>query len=598
MKKIRDKFMNLPIRTALTIMLFPFFLFLIFCCFVFYFSGIHHYSGLVKENAQTIVHQSRDSLNREIENIQEMAEGILSARAFYNMDYNLENGNNPITPVEYLQLDTSVTHFVRHYSVYMDFGGIYLSDNSIYYWLSNQESDDSGMLRNVDYTQYLSENTLEWIQLDELLPEEMSEGKTCHFAIIKTVGDEESKVSGFGIMGIRDDVFLNQIQNSRLTFSSSMAFIRRDGEIITPDSENNTLDNLTESDRKNIEVKMKEVRGEEVLSFETGDYYVVYTPIVIKDIGILAVIPTKELYMSLNDFTHIFLFTILAAVFIFIVLYFVIPNYFSTPVMKLLGQMRQINGPNDAGMIGVDGYREINQIGTGINEMIGRIHALTESIQHEMTAKQATQLQYLFAQINPHFLYNTLDCIRELCVCRENEKAAEMIDQLAAFYRIGVSKGKSYITIEDELRHITSYLSILQTRFEDFQFRVEVPEELKYCYTLRMILQPIVENAVYHGIRPYKTDGIVEIIVRKEEELIAFHVKDDGGGIAEDVLEGICKSLDEPICEYTEKSYGVYGIKNVQDRIQLAYGKQYKIQIETEPDCGTEIIVSIPYKEK
>lgn len=173
-----------------------------------------------------------------------------------------------------------------------------------------------------------------------------------------------------------------------------------------------------------------------------------------------------------------------------------------------------------------------------------------------------------------------------------------MIDQLAAFYRIGVSKGKSYITIEDELRHITSYLSILQTRFEDFQFRVEVPEELKYCYTLRMILQPIVENAVYHGIRPYKTDGIVEIIVRKEEELIAFHVKDDGGGIAEDVLEGICKSLDEPICEYTEKSYGVYGIKNVQDRIQLAYGKQYKIQIETEPDCGTEIIVSIPYKEK
>ena len=192
-----------------------------------------------------------------------------------------------------------------------------------------------------------------------------------------------------------------------------------------------------------------------------------------------------------------------------------------------------------------------------------------------MKAKQATQLQYLFAQINPHFLYNTLDCIKELCACGENEKAEEMIEQLVVFYRIGVSKGKSYITLEEELKHISAYLSILQTRFEDFQFCIIIPDDLKQAKTLRMILQPIVENAVYHGIRPYRTDGTIQITVRRKEEDIEICVGDDGGGVAEDVLMKVRQSLDEPICEYSEKSYGVYGLKNVQDRIQIAYGKQY-----------------------
>ena len=173
-----------------------------------------------------------------------------------------------------------------------------------------------------------------------------------------------------------------------------------------------------------------------------------------------------------------------------------------------------------------------------------------------------------------------------------------MIEQLAVFYRIGVSKGKSYIPLEDELKHVSAYLSILQTRFEDFQFFIELPEELKSACVLRMILQPIVENAVYHGIRPYRTDGTVRIAAVKEGGNVEIHVKDDGGGVAEDILLKVRKSLDEPICEYSEKSYGVYGLKNVQDRIQIAYGKQYKIRVETEIDCGTEVILTIPYEEE
>ena len=112
-----------------------------------------------------------------------------------------------------------------------------------------------------------------------------------------------------------------------------------------------------------------------------------------------------------------------------------------------------------------------------------------------------------------------------------------------------------------------------------------------------MVLQPIVENALYHGIRPYRTDGTILVKANRCGKCVEITVSDDGGGIAEDVLMKIRNSLDEPICDYSESSLGVYGLKNVQDRIQIAYGREYRIRIETELDCGTDVILTLPYEE-
>lgn len=599
MKKGKKRIENLPIRTVLFITLFPFFVFLIICCGIFYIAGGQHYSNLVKDNAQTIVEQSRDALNNEIQNVKETVEGLLATKYFYNMDANLKKDIDPITPTDYLQLSNNITEFMQNYSVYMDFTGMYLQNNSIYYWRSNTGYSKHDLMRAIDIECYADYSTLDWVVVENLLLDASTiEELPCRFALIQALGDKASSVNGFVLFGIRDELFFNQIQNSRLTSHSSMAFIQQDGKIISNEYGKSTLAQLEESDIKKIREKIGETQSNDVISFETGDSYVVYTPIDIENIGILAVIPTKELSMSYRDFTIVLLFFIFAVIALFVILYFAIPAFFSRPVSNLLKQMDNIQDLDDVGEIQVNGYQEIYRIGSGINRMLERIRALTESIQREMTAKQTTQLQYLFAQINPHFLYNTLDSIKELSACNENRKAEEMIDQLAVFYRIGVSKGKSFITVEDEIRHMSSYLSILQTRYEDFQFSVNLPEELKQCITLRMILQPIVENAVYHGLRPYRTDGTVTIRVIKVENQIEYHISDDGLGFSEDVLKKVRKSLSEPICNYSEKSYGVYGLKNIQDRIQLAYGNNYKIQIESEEDYGTEIIVTIPYEEK
>ena len=271
---------------------------------------------------------------------------------------------------------------------------------------------------------------------------------------------------------------------------------------------------------------------------------------------------------------------------------------FTNPVYQLLDTMQEFGKGNYEVKAAENGIGELKTLSAHFNIMAEKLQNQMGEIRRNEREKRKMEKKLLQSQINPHFLYNTLDCIKTLCSCNENDLAEEMLDQLVIFYRIGVSKGKSFIPLREELKHIRAYLSILQIRFDDFRFEIHMEEGLEQCVTLRMMLQPIVENALYHGIRPYRTDGTIYVDAVKKEDMVELHVKDDGGGMPEDVLEKINRSLQEPICDYSEKSYNVYGLKNVQDRIQIAYGKNYKIRIETEEDCGTEVIVTIPYEEE
>lgn len=597
-KRIQSRIADLPIRTVLTVLLFPFFVLLLVCCVAFYSSGMRQYTGLVKKNAEAVVQQCRNSLNQDLLGIEENVEGLVNQSFFYMMRENIQEGKHPIEPVDYLQMTTGFTTFLQHYSTYIDTIGLYLSDNSIYYIQSNTGSEQD-ILRNLDY-ENLEQHAYEWmwVIVSDVLPERISQRLPYDLALIYPIGSEESSVQGCLWIGIRNETYLDSIEGCKVTKGSAMTLIRSNGTCISSDkTKNGSGPILHETDIKQVENRIAGMGENDLASFDIEDRYVVYSPLAIGRVGILAVIPENELYMDFNAYKHIFLFIIAASVVLFLLLYFIIPGYFSKPVTKLLEQMQKIRKPESYQQIQVSGYREISEIGHGVNEMVDRISALTESIQKEMKAKQATQLQYLFAQINPHFLYNTLDCIKELCRCNETEKAERMISQLVVFYRIGVSKGKSFIPLEEELKHVSAYLSILQTRFEDFEFDISMEPELAECKVLRMVLQPIVENALYHGIRPYRTDGTIQVKAKKCDKCVEITVSDDGGGIAEDVLMKIRKSLDEPICDYAESSLGVYGLKNVQDRMQIAYGREYRIRIETELDCGTDVLLTLPYEE-
>jgi len=601
MKKGRKILSNMPLRVVITVMLLPFFLLIIFCCVLFYTSGVNYYATLVRENVQDVVEQTRESLNQDLNDIEDKSQGLVSQQIFFSMKKNISEGKTSMTPVDYLQLSTKFTDYLLHYSTYADSIGLFLKDNTIYYYQSNTGSTTEKP-RNFDMEKLQEcSGNLEWIYNADYVRDSENSNLSSEVSLMEVLKDSNGSVSGFFCICFRRDTFENQVKNTRLTLSSNIAVIRTNGTIlsnISSDQSESIFDKFNEAEQQEIKQKISKVEQGTFVSFEKGNYCIAYTPISIQGAGILAVIPLNEMNISYHNFVKVYLIFVIASIAIFFALYFYIPRYFSNPITSLIGQMNKIYTLKEREEIHVYGALEIIQIEQGINSLLNRIQSLNESMELEMKAKQATQLQYLFAQINPHFLYNTLDCIKELNACNKYHDAEKMLDQLAIFYRIGVSKGKSFIPLKEEMKHVDVYLAILQTRFEDFQYSVELPEELNQCYVLRMILQPIAENAVGHGLRPTRLDGNIKIYVERYNNQIKIHVKDDGGGISEDVLEQIQKSLAEPICEYTEKSYGVYGLKNVQDRIQIAYGSEYGIQIETSIDCGTEVTITMPFEEK
>ena len=203
-------------------------------------------------------------------------------------------------------------------------------------------------------------------------------------------------------------------------------------------------------------------------------------------------------------------------------------------------------------------------------------------------------MNILYEQINPHFLYNALDTIYQLCDMGEVQNAKEMTHALATFYRIGVSKGTNYIPLEEECIHAQVYLSILKIRFADFTYSIELPEELKNCITIKKILQPILENAIYHGIHPLcDRTGHVTIQIARCGDDIQITISDNGIGILENDLAYIQKSLNEDF--HPAKKGKIYGIKNVHARIHLTYHRHYGLTIDSLPEVGTTVTITIPF---
>ena len=192
-----------------------------------------------------------------------------------------------------------------------------------------------------------------------------------------------------------------------------------------------------------------------------------------------------------------------------------------------------------------------------------------------------TQLRMMQAQLNPHFLYNTLDIIVWM---RENEQKAEavkVVTALARFFRISLSKGKSIITVRDELEHVRNYLMIQQMRFKNkFTYTIESDDEVLELASLKLMLQPLVENAIYHGMEYMDGDGEIFVRAWQEEKELYLEVRDNGLGMTEEQVE----SLFTDTAHVASKRGSGIGVRNVNERIKLYFGAEYGLSIESEPD--------------
>lgn len=240
--------------------------------------------------------------------------------------------------------------------------------------------------------------------------------------------------------------------------------------------------------------------------------------------------------------------------------------------------------------------REMDSLVAKLNIHIEALKEEKDNVRYVQTQKRKAELKALQAQINPHFLYNTLNAITWQAADQGATEISILSQSLGRFFRISLSKGREIITIREELEHVQSYLNIQKIRYKSkINYKIDVPDDLKELYIIKLVLQPLVENAIYHGIKLKETEGFITITVCKQAEAndfpaIKICVEDNGYGIEKESLETINESLSSCIID-RETGYGIY---NVNERIKLYYGDAYGLMLESKFRQWTRSTIIIP----
>lgn len=276
-----------------------------------------------------------------------------------------------------------------------------------------------------------------------------------------------------------------------------------------------------------------------------------------------------------------------------IVISLLVSRKISRPLVELQQAMRQVDQRWGHLSVAPKGSAEIEDLAREYNALLDRIKMLTEDIAQKENAKRIFELSALQSQINPHFLYNTLDTILWLAEFGENDKVVEVSKALGEMLRLSLDIRQSLVPLRQELAHTENYLKIQRQRYEDkISYHIEGEEELLTLSVPKLILQPIVENAIYHGIRPKKGAGRIEIFYRREGEELLLSVLDDGIGFSEgDLREGEDKNR-------IKTRLGGIGLKNVDQRIKILQGEEYGIRVEKREGGGTLVCYRLKIMEQ
>ncbi len=241
-------------------------------------------------------------------------------------------------------------------------------------------------------------------------------------------------------------------------------------------------------------------------------------------------------------------------------------------------------------------YRdEVGQLGNQFNRMIVRIDHLIQDIYVMETKKKEAELHALQSQINPHFMYNTLESIRMAAELNDDQIAADMIAILGKLLRYSISDLHEEVTLENEILHMRNYVEMLNYRYPNrFRLETEISDDLRTYPIIKLVLQPIVENAIYHGMDDNKPSMRIEMRSERTSQGLWLRITDDGLGMDEETLDRLNRSLAGAEEAAVKRKTGGIGLKNVNERIRLHYGSAYGLKVTSEKGRGTEVILQLP----
>ena len=347
------------------------------------------------------------------------------------------------------------------------------------------------------------------------------------------------------------------------------------------DSENNILVNGS---------KLSDGKCKTILEKPSKNYKIIQYDLQYDDCKLVGIVDENLLFQSVYKIFFKEMLMILAAILIIVAALFLSATGIAGQVQKFIEKLRQTTEINQNAYVEVDSSDEFRELADVYNAMLKRIDTLIQQVYKQQLLMKDAQIESLQAQINPHFLYNTLDCINGLADMGKIVEVKKTVTSLGSIMRMSI-KGSQFLKIEEELKYVNQYLYIQKMRFQErIICLVEIPEQLYGYYIPKLIIQPLLENAIIHGVSGLKETGMVAVTGMDKGDAISITVKDNGNGIPEAIIRQLEEIRKDGIQE--EKKH--IGIFNIQQRLLLLYGKGYGLTIERLKPSGTAVTICIP----
>ncbi len=542
----------------------------------------------VKDNMSIVVKQFDVYLDNYIANVYS---GFLLLESNQSLQQlrSMKEGNQRLShaAVNYVYLNRLMTQFLNAnqacvFNVYLNFGNGKVQ---------TQAYEQDLLKINYSYETWkerFPDNRYYWVDADsfrDLIPD-----RDVGAVLFHLYEGETNNSSGIILIALKQKFFENILDVTALDQEASLSILTDYGimHFGVPDAWNVVQDRREYlMDQENL--------GEEVQTKVLDGYYFLYKSI--KQTGWKLVYNVKE--SSISN-AHYIVRDVMVLVIVAVAVSAVILGMLSGVGSYSMRELARKVEAEDIleHEISVNSYEEITTLSKNLEKMRVHINQLLKQVKEEQDAKRRMEIALLQEQINPHFLYNTLYSISQLCELKKTEKASEMLIALATFYRIGLNKGKTIITVKEELKHVKNYLFIQHFRYSDlFDYTIDCDEEILDCLIPKMSLQPLVENAIYHGIKMKHEFGNICILGGTYDGEHAYlEVHDDGPGIGPEQLEEIRSYLKDG--KPGEKTSS-FGMKNVNARLKLEFGSESGVEIEsTSQDTCVRIRFAMKWQKE
>lgn len=393
---------------------------------------------------------------------------------------------------------------------------------------------------------------------------------------------------GYIVVNIMEDTFSSIYKDISIAGNATYLITDRNGVIISSQDKEDIFKPVSNTELEK-EIKLNKDISE-IRKIDGRDNLVIINSFTKPDWKLICLIPIKELTTE-NRKTTLMIFFIGLLCLVFTVLSAIIlSKIIANPIVKLTEHMLKYKDGNIDVYDASGAADETGVLASAFNTMISRNKELLSRIDYEQKKKREYELALMLLQIKPHFLYNTLDVICRLADMNRNAEVRKATKALADFYRVALSKGRDIIKIREEITNVENYFSIQKIRYSNvFDYEITVEDEILDCHIPKLTIQPLAENAIYHGLKMAGRKGIISIKGYKENDRAVIKVFDDGVGIPPERLTGIFSENTAG-----ERSLQSFGLKNLNERIKIFFGSSFGITIWSEEGKGTEITIQIP----